>query len=107
LAEIFGSGNFGIGFVERAGDRVDVLVDALRLLEVPELLDVPGLAALVSTFDFVAVGADFALEVRFFFAGAAEAFDFSADAFCRKRRCTFRISVTNSSFLSPCQPGTP
>jgi hypothetical protein len=97
--------------VERAGDRVDVLVETFRPLEVPVL------AALVSPFDFVAVGADFVavgvdfvtvgFDVRFFFAGAAEPFDFSADAFCRKRRWTFRISATNSSFLSPCQPGTP
>jgi hypothetical protein len=97
--------------VERAGDRVDVLVATFRPLEVPVL------AALVSPFDFVAVGADFVavgvdfvtvgFDVRFFFAGAAEPFDFSADAFCRKRRWTFRISATNSSFLSPCQPGTP
>lgn len=97
--------------MERAGDRVDVLVETFRPLEVPVL------AALVSPFDFVAVGADFVavgvdfvtvgFDVRFFFAGAAEPFDFSADAFCRKRRWTFRISATNSSFLSPCQPGTP
>jgi hypothetical protein len=97
--------------VERAGDRVDVLVETFRPLEVPVL------AALVSPFDFVAVSADFVavgvdfvtlgFDVRFFFAGAAEPFDFSADAFCRKRRWTFRISATNSSFLSPCQPGTP
>ena len=51
MAEIFGSGSFGIGFAERAGDRVVFLVAFFRALEVP------ALAALVTTFDFVAIEA--------------------------------------------------
>ena len=65
LAETFGSGNFGIGLAERDED----LAGVLRAFAEGAALDV---AAEVTAF---------ALVPRFFLAGPAEAFAFSADAF--------------------------